>query len=271
MRTQKITATKAKDSAQRQRERCTRFAAGAAESIGTSANCLFSLLPYEERVRQAAGWYDACADAMLQGNYGPIDEWIHKQACLAETQHFELEDLLELLRICRSSAIEIDGWDEDVFSAVDDVINEGLRDVRSEVSWIISDDLNYMKEAESIPSVDMEVSLSETGANLERRVGERRLFGRNQLALPIRVRCGSGQGACEEITRTQNVSMRGLYFQTQSNLKIGSVLKIVYPYWTDPGSLNEEYSARVARLDRLPDEFWGVAVEFLQNIRKRTH
>ncbi len=265
---QKIATTTAKNPQQRQR--CVRFAAGAADAIGTSANCLFSLLPYEERVRQATGWYEACADAMLRGNYGPIDEWIRTQACLAEAQHFELEDLLQLLRICRSSAIEIDGWDEDVFSAVDDVINEGLHEVRSKVSWSISDGLNYMKQAESIPPQLMEMSLPETSANSEAREDERREFGRNRLALPVRVRCTGGQGASEEITFTQNVSMTGLYFKTQSNYKIGIPLKVIYPYWTDPGSINVEYSARVARLDRLPDQFWGVAVEFRQNIRKKT-
>jgi hypothetical protein len=47
-------------------------------------------------------------------------------------------------------------------------------------------------------------------------------------------------------------------------------LKVIYPYWTGPGSINREYSARVTRLDRLPDRSWGVAVEFLQNLRDKT-
>ncbi len=268
MRVQKIETTKAKDS--RQRQRCERFAAGAADSIGTSANCLFSLLPYQERVHQAAKWYDACAEAMLRGNYGPLDEWIRRQACLAETQHFELEDLLQLLRICRRSAIEIDGWDEDVFSAIDDVINEGLLAIRGKVSWTISDNLNYSKLAESNSALPPEVSAPEPTALAETREGERREFGRNRLALPIRVRCTTEKSAGEETTRTQNVSMTGIYFRTQATYQIGTPLKITYPYWTDPGSINKEYSARVTRLDRLPDQFWGVAVEFRQNLRKKT-
>ena len=86
---------------------------------------------------------------MLRGNFAPLDEWIRQQACLAAEEHFELEDLLQLLRICRRSAIEIDGWDEDVFSAVDEVINEGLLSIRAKVSWNIPDRLNYLKGAQS--------------------------------------------------------------------------------------------------------------------------
>jgi hypothetical protein len=47
-------------------------------------------------------------------------------------------------------------------------------------------------------------------------------------------------------------------------------LNVIYPYWTGPGSINREYPARVARLDPLPDRSWGVAVEFLQNLRDKT-
>ena len=268
MRFQKNVATKAKEP--RQRERCERFAAGAADSIGTSVNCLFSLLPYEERVRQAASWYEACTEAMLRGNYSLLDEWIRGQACLAETEHFELEDLLQLLRVCRRSAIEIDGWDEDVFSAVDEVINEGLRAIRGKVSWTISENLDYLKQMDGDSALPAKGNASEASEQIETRDGERREFGRNRLALPIRVFHTTGKDVHEETTRTQNVSMTGLYFRTQSTYKIGTHLKIVYPYWTDPGSINKEYSARVSRIDRLPDEFWGIAVEFLRNLRKKT-
>ncbi len=259
-----------KSQARQQRQRCERFAAGTADAIGAAGQCLFSLLPYQERVRQAASWYDACAQAMLRCNFAPLDEWIRQQACLAADEHFGLEDLLQLLRICRRSALEIDGWDEDVFSAVDEVINEGLLAIRANVSWNIPDRLNYLKEAESEPVLQPESSASDPVACAEVREGERRGSGRNRLALPIRVRCTSKQSQIDEITLTLNVSLRGLYFRTQENYQIGSPLQVTYPYWTGPGSINREYSARVARLDRLPDRAWGVAVEFLQNLRDKT-
>jgi len=207
---------------------------------------------------------------MLHCNFAPLDEWIRRHACLAAEQHFEFEDLLQLLRICRRSAIEIDGWDEDVFSAVDDVINEGLIAIREKVSWNIPDHLNYLKETQSEPALLPECNSPDQIARAEAREGERRVAGRNQLALPIRVRSLTEQCQSEEITRTENVSLGGLYFTTQGNYQIGSRLLVTYPHWTGPGSINREYSARVARLDRLPDHTLGVAVEFLQNLRKKT-
>jgi hypothetical protein len=253
-----------------QRQRSERFAAGTADAIGAAGPCLFSLLPYQERVRLAASWYDACAQAMLRGNFAPLDEWIRRQACLTAEENFEMEDLLQLLRICRRSAIAIDGWDEDVFSAVDDVINEGLLAIRANVSWNIPDRLNYLNEAQRVPASQAEANASDPLASARVRETERRVSGRNRLALPIRVRCDSEQSQREETTRTQNVSLSGLYFRTRENYKIGSNLRITYPYWTVPGSINKEYAARVSRLDRLPDGFWGVAVEFLQGLRHKT-
>jgi hypothetical protein len=259
-----------KSQARQQRQRCERFAAGTADAIGGAGQCLFSLLPYQERVRQAASWYDACAQAMLRCNFAPLDEWIRQQACLAADEHFELEDLLQLLRICRRSALVIDGWDEDVFSAVDEVINEGLLAIRANVSWNIPDRLNYLKEAQSEPASRRALNTSDPLASAEVREGERRVSGRNRLALPIRVRCTTEQSRSDETTLTLNVSLRGLYFRTLENYQIGSPLQVTYPYWTGPGSINREYSARVARLDRLPDRSWGVAVEFLQSLRDKT-
>jgi len=253
-----------------QKLRCDRFAAGAADAIGTDQQCLFSLLPYHERSRRAASWYTACAQGMLRCNYAPLDAWIKQQACLANAEHFELRDLLQLLRICRRSAIEIDGWDEDVFSAVDEVINEGIFAIRAEVSWEIPAKLNYLKHGECKTATILDLDSVESTLNSDARECERRVSGRNQLALPIRLRHTTEHGQREEITSTLNVSMTGLYFKTQANFVLQSRLQIIYPYWTDPGCINKEYAAEVARTDRLPDQWWGVAVEFLQNLRDKT-
>jgi len=253
-----------------QQQRGERFAAGTADAIGAAGPCLFSLLPYQERVRLAASWYYACTQAMLRGNFAALDEWIRRQACLTAEENFEMEDLLQLLRICRRSAIEIDGWDEDVFSAVDDVINEGLLAIRGKVSWEIPDRLNYLKEAQRVPARRPEANVSDPLARARVRESERRVSDRNQLALPIRVRSATEQSQRGETTHTQNVSLSGLYFRTRENYKIGSNLRITYPYWTGPGSINKDYVARVSRLDQLPDGSWGVAVEFLQGLRHKT-
>lgn len=259
-----------KEQARQQQRRCGRFAAGTAVAIGAAGECLYSLLPYQERVRQAASWYEACAQAMLRCNFAPLDEWIRQQACLAAEIHFELEDLQQLLRICRRCAIEIDGWDEDVFSAVDEVINEGLHAIREKVSWEIPEHMNYLKGAKNDRASLPELIASDATAGAKVRKGERRVTGRNRLALPIRVRRTTQKNQSDETTFTQNVSLSGFYFKTQNDYPLGSHLKVIYPYWTGPGSINREYSARVTRLDRLPDRSWGVAVEFLQNLRDKT-
>jgi hypothetical protein len=101
------------------------------------------------------------------------------------------------------------------------------------------------------------------------RIGERRYSGRNRLALPIRIRCKTQAFQCDEITLTENVSLTGLYFSSMENYLVGTQLQVTYPYWTDPGGINREYPARVARLDRLPDGSAGIAIEFLQDLRER--
>jgi len=259
-----------KEQARQQQKKCGRFAAGTAVAIGAAKECLYSLLPYQERVRQAASWYEACAQAMLRCNFAPLDEWIRKQACLAAEEHFELEDLQQLLRICRRCAIEIDGWDEEVFSPVDDVINEGLQAIREKVSWEIPERMNYLNGPENDRASLSELIASDANAGAKVRKGERRVTGRNRLALPIRIRRTTQKNQSDEITLTQNVSLSGFYFKTQIDYPPGSHLKVIYPFWKGPGSINREYAARVARLDPLPDRSWGVAVEFLQNLRDKT-
>jgi len=269
---QKNELTKAQ--ARQQEQRRERFAAAASQVIGAASECLFSLLPDNERHRQAADWYDACAQAMLRGNYAPLSEWIQRQACIAAQQNFRLEDLLQLLRICRQSAIEMDGWDEDAFSAVDDVIDEGIIAIRPNVCWDIPKDLNYLREnpgaarSQLWPAAPESITLPRSSG--EDRETDRRRASRNRLALPIRIRCAGGRQPIEEITKTENVSLRGFYFKTHESYRVGSSLSVVYPYWTGPGSINREYKAKVTRLDPLEDRSWGVAVQFLQNLHEKS-
>jgi hypothetical protein len=250
-----------------QRERCGKFAPKAAARIRAADNCLFSLLPHEELSRLAGEWYEACSQAMLRGNYGPIDKWVRSQSNLAATQGFAPEDLLQLLRICRRSAIEVEGWNEDIFSSVDEVIREVFGAIRSELPWNIPDDLDYHLDApigieESVPSVEVEV-------DEEKWTSERRRFTRNRLQFPIRVKGSGSKGHIEEITQTHSISRGGLYFVTWETYQKGQVLKINFPYWNEPGGINLEYAAKVVRLDRQPDATWGVGVNFLESLGRK--
>jgi hypothetical protein len=248
-----------------QRQRCESFGARTAERIRAADNCLFSLLPYEELSRQAACWYKACEQGMLRGNYAPITEWIRSQLHLSQAEGFAPQDLLQLLLICRLSAIEVEGWDEEVFSAIDEVINEVLEAARTEFAWNIPETITYLAYTPGQPKA------SGPGKLAAKQVGERRSFGRNRLRLPIRV-CGTGdRGQMEEVTRTQSISRGGLYFVTREDYRAEQMLKITYPFWTESSGINKEYSAKIVRLDCLRDGTCGVAVKFLQSLGREAN
>ncbi len=192
---------------------------------------------------------------MLRGNYAPIDRWVRSQSEKAKEQGFAPEDLLRLLLICRSSAIELDSWNKDIFSAVDEVIEEVFGYLHPKI-------LAGIEEAEAkraAASADGKVTASSPEAG--ERTTDRRRFARNRLSLPIRV-ISSGNGSGQEVTHTKSVSRGGLYFVTSHEYKMDQVLKINFPYWSDSGAFNKEYPAKIVRLDPLPDHTWGVAVDF---------
>jgi hypothetical protein len=249
-----------------QRERGERFAPQAADRIRAAEKCLFSLLPHEELSRMAGEWYDACSQAMLRGNYSPIDTWVRTQSTLAATQGFAPADLLQLLGICRQSAIEVEYWNEDIFSAVDDVTQEVFRSIRSKLPWSTPDDMDYHLDA---PVVVEQGALIAEEVKDESRTGDRRRFTRNRLQFPIRV-IGPGSGHAEEIARTQSISRGGLYFVSSQGYPKDHVMKINFPYWTAPGGINLEYAVKVVRLDRRPDGTWGVGVDFLESLGRKT-
>ena len=253
-----------------QRERGGKFAPQAADRIRAAERCLFSLLPHEELSRLAGEWYDACAQAMLRGNYAPIDTWVRTQSTLAASQGFAPQDLLQLLRICRQSAIEVESWNEDIFSAVAEVIQDVFGSIRSTLPWNIPDDMDYdlatpIEVEQREPGPPSAPSVKEV-----KRTGERRRFTRNRLQFPIRVLDSGGNGIAEEIARTQSISRGGLYFLSSKGYRKDLVMKINFPYWNSPGGINVPYAVKVVRLDRLSDTTWGVGVDFLESLGRKT-
>lgn len=245
------------DAQRSQQQRRESFAARTADRVQTANNCLFSLLPLDELERLAGGWYEACAQAMLRGNFAATDQWTRRLLEQAGEEGFSLEDVLKLLRIFRSSAVETERWSEDILAEVDGVIFDA---VGGSSGWQES-------PGEGSPEVT-QGGFGSSGPNpgTEERTSERRIFGRNRLQLPIRIRSAGGGSESQEITRTRSISRGGLYFVTRGNYKAEQLLKISYPYWTDPGAINREYSAKVVRLDRLPDGSQGVAIHFLESL-----
>lgn len=247
-----------------QRRRGVSFAARTAEKIRATENCLFSLLPHQELSRRVAGWYEACAEGMLRGNYAPIDEWIRSQLRLAKREGFVGEDLLDLMLICRQSAIVLEGWNEDVLSPIDEVIDEILGTSRPKFA---SDSEN--KTALAHNSGVAKTNAADSRVRLHEHGNERRNFDRNRLRLPIRVRGTDERGPMEEITCTQSISRGGLYFVAWKDWHAEQALKITYPYWTDSNSINSEYRAKVVRVDCLSDGARGIAVEFKQSLSRK--
>lgn len=249
----------------RQQARRDRYAAVAGERLRAARDCQFSLLPYEELVRTAALWYEACAEALLDGNYTSLDTLVRNQARVAAAQGFELADLLELLRLCRQAAIEKEGWKEDQFADVDGVIDDALASLRPQVAWAIPEGLNYLSGKSR---ADREQEERQAAAQAAQPGRERRTHRRNKLRLPIRVRGLLSRGPVDEITRTENLAKGGLYFLSHHAYFKRMKLLVTYPYWETPGAINQEYPAEVVRIDEL-GETRGVAVKFLVSLGKR--
>ncbi len=243
-----------------QKERGKQFANQAAERIRVAENCLFSLLPHAELSRLAEEWYEACAQAMLRGNYAPIDMWIRSQSRLAATQGFTPEDLLELLQACRRSAIKIESWNEDILSAVDEVMEEVFCSIHSNIPWKIASAPEAVMAAAS--EAESGVPVPEAG----KRTSDRRRFARNRLRFPIRV---IGRGPTEEFTFTESVSRGGLYFSTQGKYETSQRLKVTFPYWNVHDYIDSEYAAKVIRLDEQREKTWGVGIDFVESLGRK--
>ncbi|MFQ5926517.1 MAG: PilZ domain-containing protein [Terriglobia bacterium] len=254
------------DAATRHRHQREKFSTLTAERLRAAEDCQFSLLPFEELARVASGWYEACVQAMLRGNYGPIDELVREQARVAAEQGFELGDLLQLLRSCRHTAIEVEGWNEDQFADVDAVIDEALGHLRQQLPWEIPEELNYLTGKGRAA----EAKIEEPAPVVEQPRGERRIHQRNRLRLPIRVRGTLSTGEIDEMSRTENVARGGIYFISKNPYFPGITVMVTYPFWQEPGAINKEYPAKVVRIDSRPDDRRGVAMQFLVSLERVT-
>jgi hypothetical protein len=241
----------------KQEQRCRSFATQAADRIRADGRCLFSMLPSDELARLAAGWYEACAQAMQRGNYAPIDKWIRSQSAIAAAEGFTQDDVLHLLRLCQSTAFETEHWNENVFSQVAQVIKEAVWDTSG---WQAPSEVDYVAE----PPDGSDPSLIDSNAG--EHASERRTFVRNSVQVPIRIRSIGGPWQGDEVTATRSISRGGLYFFTQRNYFLDQTVVVTYPYRTHPGAITRDYSGKVVRIDRLYDRNWGVAIHFLESL-----
>jgi hypothetical protein len=97
---------------------------------------------------------------------------------------------------------------------------------------------------------------------MQTAITERRKTLREDLSLPVRV-CPCDSQYPEEVCTTLNVSRNGLYFATDTGHYFPGMNVIVTLNfrWDDP--MQREYIGDVARLERLEDGKWGVAIRIL--------
>jgi hypothetical protein len=97
---------------------------------------------------------------------------------------------------------------------------------------------------------------------------ERRKKTRTKIPRMIRVRPSEPtRDDFDEVLPTINASRNSVYFVPQNGIfKVNMRVFVTYPYESGPGSLNQEFVGTVTRVDELPGNKQGVAVELLMAI-----
>jgi len=108
-----------------------------------------------------------------------------------------------------------------------------------------------------------QISISDAGAsNGAASRGERRCRRRALISAPVRVRgVDVTEGGPDEISTTLDVSRGGLLFATKSTqFEAGMVVAVTFPYSKSPVAVQAEQAGRVARVAKLPDGQYSVAI-----------
>ena len=97
---------------------------------------------------------------------------------------------------------------------------------------------------------------------------ERRRKPRFRIPQMIRVRpSGPTPENFDEVLPTINASKNSVYFVPQNGIFEPDMrVFITYPYASGPGAINQEFIGRVVRVDDLPGNKKGIAVELLMPI-----
>jgi hypothetical protein len=98
--------------------------------------------------------------------------------------------------------------------------------------------------------------------------GENRSNPRTRMSRKLRVRPSDGDAEhFEEFPTSANISKRGIYFQTSlQSYQKGMRLFVTYPFTFANDPMKTEYIAEVVRVDQLPNDKFGVAIQLLTTI-----
>jgi len=97
---------------------------------------------------------------------------------------------------------------------------------------------------------------------------ERRKKTRTKVPRMIRVRPSEPTPEeFDEILPTVNASRNSVYFVPQNGIfELNMRVLVTYPYSSAPGTINQEFLGAVTRVDKLPGNKQGVAVQLLMPI-----
>ena len=97
---------------------------------------------------------------------------------------------------------------------------------------------------------------------------ERRKKIRSKVPRMIRVRPSEPTPEeFDEVLPTINASRNSVYFVPQNGIfELNMRVLVTYPYSSAPGTINQEFLGAVTRVDKLPGNKQGVAVQLLMPI-----
>lgn len=103
------------------------------------------------------------------------------------------------------------------------------------------------------------------------RAQERRRSRRIRIGQPLKIRPSDPRDEhFEEVNVTKNVSRDGIYFISKiEGYYEGMRLFVTVPYHVPSDPLDQEYLGQVARVERLEDRQWGIAVQMLTSLSKQ--
>src|ERR1700741_4081577 len=94
--------------------------------------------------------------------------------------------------------------------------------------------------------------------------------GKTRTKIPRMIRVRPSEPAAEdfdEILPTMNASKNSVYFVPQNGIFEPDMrVFVTYPYASGPGAINQEFLGRVVRVDELPGNKKGIAVELIMPI-----
>jgi hypothetical protein len=97
---------------------------------------------------------------------------------------------------------------------------------------------------------------------------EKRRSRRIRIGQPLKIRASDPKDAqIAETNTTKNVSREGIYFVSEvASYYEGMRLYVSVPHHTPQEPQDREYLGQVARIERLGEGKWGIAVQFLLEV-----